>query len=397
LVENGSVIAVRGSAWRRLNPTGAISFAEVVDHTLSGQLRMAYCNPYICSPGLDFLHTLLWLSAGRGMDHSPLAAADLSRATISDSFDLFQQRLAATTPTYMELIHIWKRQPSTYDAAVMAHQSFLRLKQEAGFADLIAVPFGSRQSSPLVALPWATPAQRQGLVRFARFATSPQMQAIARQQDFSPVPRVPREASPPPASGAVLQAAQRLWKQRKDGGRTVYLQLVIDTSGSMNQEQRLSQVKKAIRVASSAINAGNHVGLITFGDRPTRQLPLAPMDERGRQRLLATVQNLQADGSTALYDGLAVGLADLMRARGKDPNGRFHLLLLSDGKPTTGLSLSELRDVIQHSGISITPIAYGDVDDGELRAIAHIRESVVYPGTPQRILPLISDLFQTNL
>lgn len=397
LVDNASVIALRGTVWRRLEPSTPPSFAAVVDQTLSGQLRMAYCNPYICSPGLDLLHTLLWLSAGHGTDRAPLTAADLGRSAVSGSFDLWQKRLATTTPTYVELINIWKRQPDSFDAAVMAHQSFLRLKQEAGFEDLIAVPFGSPQSSPLVAFAWTTGAQRRALERFTRFAASPEMRRLAREQDFNRLPKRPEEASPPPASGAALKEAQRLWKQRKDGGRTVYLQLVIDTSGSMNQFERLSQVKKAIRAASSAINSGNQVGLITFNDRPARQLPLAPMDERGRQRLVATVNSLQAEGSTALYDGLAVAMADLMRARRRDPNGRFHLLLLSDGKPTSGLRLDQLRDVIQHSGIGITPIAYGEVDAGELQAIAALRESVVYQGTPQRILPLISDLFQTNL
>ena len=397
LVDNASVIAVRGSVWRRLRPEGPISFAAVVEHTLSGQLRMAYCNPYICSPGLDFLHTLLWLSAGHSTDRAPLRPPDLSRSTVTASFDLFQQRLATTTPTYVEAIQIWKRDPATFDAAVMAHQSYLRLKLEPGFEDLLAVPFGSPQSSPLVALPWTTADERQVLERFARFAATADMRESARGQDFNKVPPLPKEASPPAASGEVMRQAQRLWKLRKDGGRTVYLQLVIDTSGSMVIDERLTRVKRAIRVASAAINSGNQVGLITFSDRPVRQLPLAPMDERGRQRLVATVNQLQADGATALYDGLAVAMADLMRARQKDPNGRFHLLLLSDGKPTSGLTLGPLRDVIQHSGIRITPIAYGDMDAGDLRAIAGLRESVVYEGTPQRILPLISDLFQTTL
>jgi Ca-activated chloride channel family protein len=397
LVDNASVIAVRGSVWRRLSPEEPITFARVVDQVLAGQLRLAYCNPYVCSAGLDFLHTLLWLSAGHGPSHTPLATADLSRSTVIGGFDLLQQRLAATTPTYLEMVTIWTRDPATFDAGVMAHQSFLRLKRDAGFDDLIAVPFGSPQSSPLVALPWTTDAQRQVLERFARFAASAEMQSLAKAQDFNTLPPLAKTASPPPASGAVLREAQRLWKQRKDGGRTVYLQLVIDTSGSMDQDERLARVKRAIRAASGAINPGNQVGLVTFGDRPVRQLPLAPMDEPGRQRLVATVNHLQANGSTALYDGLAVGLADLMRARQRDPHGRFHLLLLSDGKPTSGLSLQDLREVIQHSGIQITPIAYGEVDHGELQAIADIRESVVYEGTPQRIVPLIGDLFQTTL
>ena len=62
-----------------------------------------------------------------------------------------------------------------------------------------------------------------------------------------------------------------------------------------------------------------------------------------------------------------------------------------------GLNLGDLRSVIENSDITITPIAYGDVNDGELRDIAAIRESAVYRGDPKLILPLINDLFQTAL
>jgi Ca-activated chloride channel family protein len=61
------------------------------------------------------------------------------------------------------------------------------------------------------------------------------------------------------------------------------------------------------------------------------------------------------------------------------------------------LGLGDLKGVIEHSGISITPIAYGDVNDGELRKIAALRESAVYRGEPKLIVPLMNDLFQTNL
>jgi Ca-activated chloride channel family protein len=53
--------------------------------------------------------------------------------------------------------------------------------------------------------------------------------------------------------------------------------------------------------------------------------------------------------------------------------------------------------VIENSDITITPIAYGDVNDGELRDIAAIRESAVYRGDPKHILSLMHDLFQTAL
>jgi Ca-activated chloride channel family protein len=165
----------------------------------------------------------------------------------------------------------------------------------------------------------------------------------------------------------------------------------------MNKEQRLSQLKKAITLATPAINDGNQVGLISFSDHPVRQMPLQPINAGGRRQLIASINSLQADGPTALYDGLAVGMADLMKARQKDPNGRFHLLLLTDGQRTQGLDFGTMRDVIDKSGIVITPIAYGEVNQHELKSIADLRESLVYQGTPALVMPLMKDIFQTNL
>jgi Ca-activated chloride channel family protein len=395
-VGNRSVIAVRGGAWKQ-SGGGPLAFGPVMERTLAGQLRMGTCNPYLCSPGLDFMHTLLWTTAGHAANGRALQATELDRGSIQQSLELFQQRVSRIDPTYIEQIEIWKRRPEALDAAVMAEQSYRQLHREPGFGDLVAVPFGADQGSPLVALPWTTGPERQALERFGRFVTSSPLQTLARSQDFGQPSPVPATARPPHADGELLSKVQRLWKQRKDGGRTVYLQLLVDVSGSMSENDRLPQLKRALIVASGAINSGNQVGLISFSDQPTRLMPLQAYDANSRARLLATVQGLQANGATALYDGLAVALHDLMQARRRDPNGRFHLLVLSDGMATKGLNLGDLRSVIEHSDITITPIAYGDMNDGELRDLAAIRESAVYRGDPKRILPLINDLFQTAL
>ena len=107
-------------------------------------------------------------------------------------------------------------------------------------------------------------------------------------------------------------------------------------------------------------------------------MPLQPINARGRGQLIASINSLQADGPTALYDGLAVGMAALMKTRQKDPNGRFHLLLLTDGQRTQGLDFDNMRDVIGKSGTVITPIAYGEVNQWELKSIAELRESLGY-------------------
>jgi Ca-activated chloride channel family protein len=397
LVGNASVIAIKQSAYKTLDNNHSTSFSQVIDHTLSGKIKMGYCNPYICSPGLDFLHTLLWMSAGHYRDHQPLSVSDIAKTKVNTSFQLFQKNIITTTPTYIEMIEIWKRKPESFDAVVMGHQSFLRLKQEPGFEDLVAVPFGSPQTSPLAALPWTTAAQQDALRRFASFAVSAPMQALARQFDYGTGTPVPQQARPPKANGELLSQEQQQWKQRKDNGHTVYLQLLIDTSGSMAEHERLKKLKQAIALSVNTINAGNQVGLISFSDQPVRQLPLQPFDRNTKHRLLAAVQQLRPEGGTALYDGLAVALADLMKARQADPKGRFYLLLLTDGKRTMGLELNELSDIVTQSGVRIIPISYGDVNENELIELASIRESTLYQGSPEKIQLLMNDLFQTNL
>ena len=104
---------------------------------------------------------------------------------------------------------------------------------------------------------------------------------------------------------------------------------VIDTSGSM-EGKPLNAVKEGLRIASSEINAGNYVGLVSYGDQPIDLVPLAPFDQMQHKRFLAAIDGLQADGGTAMYDGVMVGLGKLIDQKKANPNGKFYLLLLTD-------------------------------------------------------------------
>jgi Ca-activated chloride channel family protein len=132
--------------------------------------------------------------AGHGQEHKPLTAAELNRPQIIKLFDLLQQRITGTTPTYPQSIQVWKSQPNRFD-------------------DLVEVPFGTAQNSPLAAFPWTTAQERQALQRFAQFASSEPMQALARQRGYGEPQGNAAAAKPPQADGALLSKAQTLWKQ----------------------------------------------------------------------------------------------------------------------------------------------------------------------------------------
>jgi Ca-activated chloride channel family protein len=296
----------------------------------------------------------------------------------------------------LDLKELFIRDQQKLQAFPLEYQSYATLKKLPGFEQTVFIPFGVPHNSPLVGFDWNTPTQREALKKFAEFATSAPMQQLAKTQGFEAINSLRSSDLPPVPSGEVLNAAQSYWKQRKDGGRTVYMMIVIDTSGSMEGD-RIKAVKEGLQIASREINSGNQVGLMTFSDRPKYLVPLATFDTLQHQRLLAAIDELRADGNTAMYNGIITGLADLMERKKTDKNGRFYLLLLSDGEANAGFKFDQVKDIVKYSEVRVYPIAYGEVNQQELQSLSSLRESTVQAGNPQNVQRLLKELFQTNL
>lgn len=396
LVPNTAGWVLPKAIYDQLAENGTVSFDRLLAAIASEQVTVAYPNPYASSTALNLLYTLYWRAAGHQQSGGSLTVAELQTPQVNSVFDQFQSQVLITTPTTLDLQELFLRDQSKLQAFPLEYQNYLALRQVPGFEDTEFVPFGIPHNNPLVGFAWNTPQQKAGLERFAAFARSPEMQALAAQQGFVETDYLKAGDTPPVPSGDVLLAAQANWKLRKDGGRTVYMALVIDTSGSMEGE-RMQAVQDGLRIAAGHINSGNYVSIVTFDDSPVRRLPLAPFDPQQHQRFLATVDTLRADGSTAMYDGAMVGLADLMEKKAADPNGRFYLLLLTDGEVNTGFQFDAVKDIMAYSDVRFYPIAYGEVSQSELQAIASLRESTVQQGSPDNVQSLFKDLFQVNL
>ncbi|MGF1517348.1 MAG: VWA domain-containing protein [Nodosilinea sp.] len=396
LVPNTAGWVLPKSVYDSLSENGTVSFDRLLNAIASGQVTVAYPNPYSSSTALNLLYTLYWRAAGHQTDGGALTVAELQTPQVNSVFDQFQEQVLITTPTTLDLQELFLRDQSNLQAFPLEYQNYLALREVPGFSDTEFVPFGVPHNNPLVGFGWNTPQQQQALQVFAQFAQSAEMQALAQQQGFVETDYLTAGDLPPYPDGETLLAAQSNWKLRKDGGRTVYMSLVIDTSGSM-EGQRMQALKDGLRVAAGQINSGNYVSIVTFADRPVRRLRLAPFDQLQQQKFLATIDQLRADGATAMYDGTMVGLADLLEKKAADPTGRFYLLLLTDGEVNRGYTFDAIRDILTHSDVRFYPIAYGEVNQGELEAIANLRESTVQQGTPDNVQSLFKDLFQVNL
>ncbi len=137
------------------------------------------------------------------------------------------------------------------------------------------------------------------------------------------------------------------------------LVFVIDVSGSMDRENRLGLVKKALRVLVDELRPGDRVGIVTFGS--DARVALEPTGAEERSRILAFVDELRPGGSTNAEAGLR--LAYELARRHAEAGAIQRLILCSDGVANLGHTgaetiLAAVRGEADR-GITLTAVGFG--------------------------------------
>jgi Ca-activated chloride channel family protein len=139
----------------------------------------------------------------------------------------------------------------------------------------------------------------------------------------------------------------------------VNVAIVIDRSGSM-QGDRIAAAKEGARVALKRLSPDDTVALIAFNHDVDVLSPAAPL-RNSRDKLLEAIDNLKADGTTALYAGVKEGGRQVDEF--VSDNNVNRVILLSDGLanvgPSTPGELAELGRKLASKGISVSTIGLG--------------------------------------
>jgi magnesium chelatase subunit D len=137
---------------------------------------------------------------------------------------------------------------------------------------------------------------------------------------------------------------------------------VVDASGSMAARRRMSAVKGAVAsLLLDAYQRRDRVGLITFRGAQA-QVPLPPTASVERAvRLLA---ELPTGGRTPIAAGLERAAAILAAERVRDPRRRPLLVLLTDGRNTSGDDPVTTAAGLAARGV---PSVVVDTEDGIVR------------------------------
>ena len=247
--------------------------------------------------------------------------------------------------------------------------------------------------NPFIVLdaPWVTAEQAEGARAFQRFLAERITPEVAAAAGFRPADReTPPVAPVNEENGAdpgepervlglpeprVLAAIKDSWREDR---KPADILLVLDTSGSMNDENRLARAKDGLEVFFDQIAPQDAVGLVTFSDVIRPLLPIRPFKD-ARPELERTVRDLFADGGTAFYDAAAEAYDSMRRDAGDERINA--VVLLTDGEDTDSTTspdalIQRLREGSEGTGqVRVFTIAYSAGAEGAAEALKEIAQA----------------------
>jgi Ca-activated chloride channel family protein len=137
------------------------------------------------------------------------------------------------------------------------------------------------------------------------------------------------------------------------------LVVVVDTSGSMAEENRIGFAREGLHTLIDELEEGDRMALVTYSDEVTVRATLSEPSDAAA--LHAMTDELEARGGTNLHDGLQRGFQ--LGLESLDPERQNRVILVSDGLATVGViddaSIQSMSDGFLSDGIGLTTIGVG--------------------------------------
>jgi Ca-activated chloride channel family protein len=134
---------------------------------------------------------------------------------------------------------------------------------------------------------------------------------------------------------------------------------VIDVSGSMDMENRLALVKRALTLLVDNLRGDDTIGIVVYGSQA--RVVLDPTSIENRSRILRVINSLKTDGATNAEAGLKLGYR--LALDHMIPGGINRIILCLDGVANVGNTeadslLEEVKRYVDW-GILLTTVGFG--------------------------------------
>ena len=373
-----------------------------------GAFKLGHTNPDFSTSGLSFVAAEYYTATGKT---EGLTVADVDLPRVRDQVRRVQQSIVHYGDTGSFFVDQLKsRGPGYISAVAMEEVSLLDYNRTrpAHALPLVAVYPAEGTfyfDNPLIRLhaPWVTGAQARAAAAFVGWMTRHVTPALAARYGYRPGDPKLRPVAPIDRAHLVdplqprivlglpeprvLAKIKSAWHRDR---KAANVEIVVDTSGSMRDEDKLVHAQEGLRLFLRQFSARDRVGLVTFADTPSLVVPIAPMSTN-RATLERAVDSLFAAGSTAVYDA-TLRSVDLVASL-HDSTRINAVVVLTDGEDNRSALTAEalVGDLQRRSEgdvgtIRVFTIAYGrDANSDVLTSIAAAAGGEEYAGDPSEI------------
>jgi Ca-activated chloride channel homolog len=393
------------------SPNGWLDYGIPIDRRA---VYYGHTDPYISSTGLSTLIAEFYASARRHGDLGGTLTLDVvNKPEVKQGVRDIEKLIRHYSPRTTEFKFYIAQGPDYVDFVALPENDLIYINtREKPPEKLVALyptegTFWHEHPFGIVHADWTTEEQREAARVFTRYVLTPPVQRLIMSRGFRPAnPDVPLEAPVVPESGIdpkgpaatlpvppveTINAIQQSWLLVK---KQADILLVVDVSGSMAEEGRLNQAKKAMAAFLDRVELRNRVGLLTFSDSIQVSVPIGNF-ETNRDQIQTAIESLQPEGGTELYAAVQQSVSLMNRDEQKD---RIRVIvLLSDGQDTgaRGITLNDAVQAITASydslnPVIVIPVAYGsDADFNALNTLARTSKTALQFGEPRTILNVL--------
>ena len=359
------------------------SLSEVADAVAANKMNLGYTNPQTSASGLNFLISIL-----KNYD-----ANNMLSDTAGQKFSDFQNNIPFVAFTTMQMRDSAKN--GTLDGMIMEYQTYINEEDLEGKYDFI--PYGIRHDNPLYGVSSKlseSPEKREAAQLFGEFCGNSESQKLATEKGFNNNDNYKSEYE---VTGADITQALELYKKKKDSGKDIIAVFVADCSGSMDGEP-INQLRESLSNGAQYINDNNYIGLVSYSDDVTIELPIAEFDLNQRAYFQGALDNLQAWGGTASYDAILVATDMVKKAKADHPDAKVMLFLLSDGMANNGYTLDNITGVLKEEKIPVYTISYtSQADKDAMQQLSNINEAASIDADSDDIIYKIKSLFNSQM
>ena len=357
-----------------------------------GDFKLVHTNPDFSTSGLSAVVAEYYAATGK---KEGLVVKDIEGSRARKIVKDIEQSIVHYGDTTLFIADQMRKAGPGYASAVAMEEVTLLdfNKNRGGQPKLVAIypdegTFYSDNPFIVLNAPWVSAPQREGAQQFAKFLGEEIDANKAGEFGFRPSDLKEKPAAAiSAAAGAdpkqpkrvlglpeprVLSRVKEAWREDRKPANVL---LVVDTSGSMVEENRLERAKEGLESFLREVSPNDRVGLTTFSDEIRPLVPIEPV-RTNAPRLRENVNSLIADGGTAFFDAAAEGLEAVQGLR--DRSRINAVVLLTDGEDTD--SSKNLEQVVQQmeaqgdteNRVRVFTIAYSAGAEGAEEALEQI-------------------------